>query len=138
MRSLKEIYEVTQNLNDVLTLFSLFANCKPIGFEDAIKREKWKNAMDEEIKAIKKNDSWELATLPRAHKAIGVKWLYKIKENARGEVERYKARLVAKGYNQRAGVDYDEVFALVARLETIRFIIALAAQNKWKIYQMDA
>ncbi|KAJ4723526.1 Retrovirus-related Pol polyprotein from transposon TNT 1-94 [Melia azedarach] len=58
-------------------------------------------------------------------------------ENSKGEIKRYKARLVAKGYSQRAGIDYDEVFAPVARLETIRLIISLAAQNKWKIHQMD-
>ena len=68
---------------------------------------------------------------------IGVKWVYKTKRNAKGEIERHKARLVAKGYSQKAGIDYDEVFAPVARLETIRLIISLAAQNKWKIHQMD-
>ena len=55
--------------------------------------------MDEEIKAIMKNDTWELTTLPKGHKAIGVKWMYKIKRNAKGEIERYNARLVAKGYS---------------------------------------
>ncbi|KAH9726279.1 hypothetical protein KPL70_008204 [Citrus sinensis] len=73
--------------------------------------------MDEEIKAIVKNDTWELTTLPKGHKAIGVKWVYKTKRNAKGEIERHKARLVAKGYSQKAGIDYDE--------------------NKWKIFQMD-
>ncbi|KAL5575123.1 hypothetical protein UlMin_016822 [Ulmus minor] len=93
--------------------------------------------MDEEIKAIKKNGTWKLTSLPKGHKAIGVKWVYKTKQNAKGEIKRYKARLVAKGYSQKAGIDYDEVFAPVARLETIRLIISLAAQNKWKIQQMD-
>ncbi|KAL5540945.1 hypothetical protein UlMin_044921 [Ulmus minor] len=93
--------------------------------------------MDEEIRAIKKNDTWELTSLLKGHKAIGVKWVYKTKRNAKGEIERHKARLVAKGYSQKAGIDYDEVFAPVARLETIRLIISLAAQNKWKIHQMD-
>ncbi|KAH9782617.1 hypothetical protein KPL71_008982 [Citrus sinensis] len=79
----------------------------------------------------------ELTTLPKGHKAIGVKWVYKTKRNAKGEIERHKARLVAKGYSQKAGIEYDEVFAHVARLETIRLIISLAAQNKWKIFQMD-
>ena len=65
--------------------------------------------MDEEIKSITKNDTWELTTLPRGHKAIGVRWVYKAKKNAKGDVERYKARLVAKGYSQRQGIDYDEV-----------------------------
>uniref|UniRef100_A0A803PYJ1 Reverse transcriptase Ty1/copia-type domain-containing protein n=1 Tax=Cannabis sativa TaxID=3483 RepID=A0A803PYJ1_CANSA len=94
--------------------------------------------MDEEINSItKKNDTWEPDTLPQGYKPIGVKWMYKEKKNAKGEVERYKARLVVKGYSQREDIDYDEVFALVARLETVRLIISLAAQNRWKIHQMD-
>ncbi|KAA0031828.1 copia protein [Cucumis melo var. makuwa] len=108
-----------------------------LNFEEALQNDKWKIAMDEEIKAIKKNDTWELSTLPNGKKAVGVKWVLKIKKNEKGEVERYKARLVAKGYYQRKGIDYDEVFAPVARLETIRLLIALAAQNNWKIFQMD-
>ena len=93
--------------------------------------------MDEEIKAIKKNDTWELASLPKGNNAISVKWLYKAKKNAKGEVKRYKARLVAKAYSQRANIDYDEVFAPVARLETVRLIISLSSQNNWRILQMD-
>nr|GFB86050.1 reverse transcriptase [Tanacetum cinerariifolium] len=93
--------------------------------------------MEEEIKSIEKNDTWELTTLPKGQKAIGVKWVYKAKKNAKGEVEKYKSRLVAKGYKQKHGIDYEEVFAPVARLETIRMIIAIAAQHKWKIHQMD-
>jgi hypothetical protein len=68
---------------------------------------------------------------------MGVKWVYKTKKNEKGEVQRYKARLVAKGYKQRKGIDYGEVFAPVARLETIRLMISLAAQYRWKIYQLD-
>ncbi|KAJ4702077.1 Retrovirus-related Pol polyprotein from transposon TNT 1-94 [Melia azedarach] len=135
-RSFQDLYEVTERL-DNLTLFCLFAECEPMSFGEAIQDEKWRNAMDEEIKAIVKNDTWELVSLPKGHKAIGVKWVYKVKQNSKGEIERYKARLVAKGYSQRAGIDYDEVFAPVARLETVRLIISLAAQNKWKIHQMD-
>ena len=135
-RSLREIYEVTENV-DELTLFCLFAGCEHIGYEDAVQSKEWQAAMDDEIKAIVKNNTWELATLPKGQKAIGVKWVYKAKKNANGEVERYKARLVAKGYSQRYGIDYDEVFAPVARLETIRLIISMAAQHKWRIYQMD-
>ena len=86
--------------------------------------------MDEEIKAIKKNDTWELATLPilpTGKKTPGVKWVYKLKKNAKGYAERYKARLVVKGYSQRQGIDYDEVLALIACLETIRLLISLVA-----------
>ncbi|KAH9687903.1 hypothetical protein KPL70_014941 [Citrus sinensis] len=135
-RSLQDLYEATER-HDNLTLFCLFADCEPVNFQEATLDEKWRTAMDEEIKAIVKNDTWELTTLPKGHKAIGVKWVYKTKRNAKGEIERHKARLVAKGYSQKAGINYDEVFAHVARLETIRLIISLAAQNKWKIFQMD-
>ena len=93
--------------------------------------------MDEEIASIERNDTWELTSLPEGHKPIGVKWVYKTKTNKEGQVEKYKARLVAKGYKQRQGIDYDEVFAPVARIDTIRLLTAVAAQNKWKIYQMD-
>jgi Reverse transcriptase (RNA-dependent DNA polymerase) len=93
--------------------------------------------MQEEMKAIEKNDTWELTTLPKGHKSIGVKWVYKKKMNVQGEVERYKARLVAKGYKQKTEIDYEEVFAPVVRMDTIRLLISLAAQNKWSIFQMD-
>ncbi|KAK6118919.1 hypothetical protein DH2020_047337 [Rehmannia glutinosa] len=93
--------------------------------------------MEEEIKMIEKNETWELTDLPQDKEAIGVKWVYKTKLNPDGSVQKYKARLVAKGYAQQYGIDYSETFAPIARLDTIRALIALAAQKQWKIYQMD-
>ena len=75
--------------------------------------------------------------LPEGGKKIRVKWIYKTKFNENGEVDKYKARLVAKGYNQHHGVDYTEVFSPVARMETIRLMVALASQRGWSIYQLD-
>ena len=66
-----------------------------------------------------------------------MKWVYKIKVKANGEIDRYKARLVAKGFEQREGYDYEEIFSPVVRMETVRLIIALATQRQWKIHQMD-
>lgn len=86
-----------------------------MSYEDTAKSQKWREAMDLEIKAIKKNETWELTTLPVGAKRIWVKWIFKTKLNENGEVEKYKARLVAKGYSQQFGIDYIEVFALVAR-----------------------
>lgn len=93
--------------------------------------------MKEEIKAIEKNNTWELTPLPRGQRTIGVKWVYKIKRTVDGEIDRYKARLVAKGYKQKYGVDYEEVFAPVARLDTVRMLISLVAHHSWKIYPLD-
>jgi hypothetical protein len=75
-----------------------------------VKDEKWRNTMDEEIKTIEKNNIWELTTIPKEQKSIGVKWMFKAKKNVKGEIERYKARLVVKGYSQRPGIDYGKVF----------------------------
>ena len=75
--------------------------------------------------------------LPKGQKIIGVKWIYKTKLNEKREIDKFKARLVVKGYNQKYGVDYQEIFAPVARQNTIRLVISLAAQNSWPIFQLD-
>ena len=93
--------------------------------------------MDVDIEAIKRNKTWELTDFPKGAKRIGVKWVFKSKLNENGKVDKCKARLVAKGYVQQHGMDYTEVFAQVARWDTIRMVIALAAQNGWKMYQLD-
>lgn len=82
-----------------------------------------------EIGSIEKNDTGDLVNLPPGHTTIGVKWVYKTKVKENGEVDKYKARLVVKGYKQEYGIDYTEVLAPVARLDTIRLIIALAGHN---------
>lgn len=101
-------------------------------FADAIQEEVWRNACQEEITSINRNNTWTVMDLPDGAKAIGLKWIFKIKRNSDGSINKYKSRLVAKGYIQRYGVGYEEVFAPVARIETIRFIISLAASNGWK------
>jgi len=98
MRSLDDLYEVTNHIDDV-TLYCYLATCDTIVFEEAINDAKWRIAMDGEIASIEKNDTWRLVLGPNKKKSIGVKWIYKEKNNAKGEVERYKARLVAKNYN---------------------------------------
>ncbi|KAM7520343.1 hypothetical protein LguiB_019305 [Lonicera macranthoides] len=132
-------YEVAgiDQTEDPLTHFVLFADCDPVAFEEAVKESKWQKAMNAEIEAIEKNKTWELTELPKGQKAIGVKWVYKTKLKENGKVDKYKARLVAKGYKQEFGVDYKEVFAPVSRHDTIRLVIALAAQNSWPIFQLD-
>ncbi|XP_057506547.1 uncharacterized mitochondrial protein AtMg00820-like [Actinidia eriantha] len=126
-------YETGQSLSDEesanMTHLALLSDGDPMTFEEAVKFEKWRQAMDQEMQAIERNDTWELMALPSGGKSIGVKWVFKTKFNKNGEVDKYKARLVAKGYCQQYGIDYAEVFAPVARLDTIRLVISLAAQK---------
>jgi len=90
-----------------------------------------------EMNSIQSNKTWELSMLPAGHKAIGLKWVFKVKKDPDGNIIKHKARLVAKGYAQREGVDFEEVFAPVARIETVRLLIALAAQKGWQVHHMD-
>ena len=134
MQSLEDIYENTEEINESC----LLADSEDITFEEAEKEEKWKEAMTEEIKSIEKNETWSLVDLPEGCKSIGVKRVFKKKLNAQGKVDRYKARLVAKGYKQKEGIDYEEVFAPVTRMETIRLLLLIAAQKiglyiKWML-----
>ncbi|RDX74672.1 hypothetical protein CR513_45547, partial [Mucuna pruriens] len=101
----------------------------PTHFDAAVKIEKWRKAMDVEMEVIKGNDTWELMKLLDGAKKVGVKWVYKTKFKENGEVDKHKARLVVKGYAQEYGVDYTELFAPVACMETICFVVALAAQK---------
>ncbi|KAL4036708.1 hypothetical protein IC575_000273 [Cucumis melo] len=139
MRStIQEIYNATNRINDDhFANFALLVGVDPITFDEAIQDEKWKIAMDQEIDAIRRNETWELMEVPTNKQALGVKWVYRTKLMSDGNVEKYKARLVVKGYKQEYGVDYEEIFAHVTRIETIRLILSLAAQNGWKVYQMD-
>ncbi|MCO5561003.1 hypothetical protein L7F22_014623 [Adiantum nelumboides] len=97
----------------------------------------WESAMDDEMDALVKNDTWDLVCLPSGKKAIGSKWVYKVKCKSDGSVERYKARLVAKGYAQTKGLDYDETFSLVAKMTTLKLVIAMASMFGCKLRQMD-
>jgi len=82
--------------------------------------------MHEEIKSIEKNQTWELVDLPLNKKSIALKWIYKVKMNPKGEVVRQKAKLVVKGFLQKARVDYSEIYAPVARIETVHVIVSIA------------
>ncbi|XP_074297950.1 uncharacterized protein LOC141628752 [Silene latifolia] len=103
----------------------------------ASKHQEWKNAMKEELKMLEKNHTWDLTERPKHKDVVGVKWVYRTKLNLDGSIQKFKARLVVKGYSQQYGTDYTETFAPIARHDTIRILIALAAQHKWNIFQMD-
>lgn len=115
----------------------LSINDEPRSYKEAKGLLEWRKASKEEIDSINKNKTWCLVEKPIGTKVIGLKWIFKIKKNADGTINKYKARLVAKGYVQESGIDFDEVFAPVARLETIRLLIALAASHGWEIHHLD-
>jgi hypothetical protein len=89
------------------------------------------------MKSIEENDTWCLADLPSGRRAIGLKWMFKVKRDVDGNLVKHKARLVVKGYAQRSGIDYDEVFAPVARLDYVQLLIALATSEGWEVHHLD-
>ena len=105
--------------------------------KEACEDECWIKAMDEELEQIERNNTWELVPRPKDKNVIGTKWVFKNKLNENGEVIRNKARLVCKGYAQQEGIDFEETFAPVARLEVIRMFLALSSFQNFKVFQMD-
>ena len=93
--------------------------------------------MKEELDALSKNHTWDLVTLPLGKSMVGCKWIYKIKTCSDGSIERYKSRLIAKGFTQEYEIDYEETFALVACISSVRTFLVVAAASKWDIFQMD-
>ena len=126
----------TRSLDDIYQRCNV-AVLEPAGYLEAEKDPQWKAAMKEELSMIEKNGTWELVERPNHQKVIGVKWVFRKKENADGTINKYKARLVVKGYAQIFGVDYFDTFAPVARQDTTRMLLAIAAQKQWKIHQLD-
>ena len=93
--------------------------------------------MQEELNQFERNEFWELVPRPNYQSVIGTKWVYRNKMDENGIIIRNKARLVAQGYNQQEGIDYEETFAPVARLEAIRMLLAFSCHKNFILYQMD-
>ncbi|GJU78832.1 ribonuclease H-like domain-containing protein [Tanacetum coccineum] len=110
---------------------------KPTKIAQSLDDESWVEAMQEELLQFKIQKVWTLVDLPYGKKAISTKWMYRNKKDERGIVVRNKARLVAQGYKQEEGIDYDKVFAPVARIEAIRLFLAYASFMNFLVYQMD-
>ncbi|KAA0045237.1 hypothetical protein IC582_016021 [Cucumis melo] len=127
-RSMEDIYNSSK--------FALMVS-DPVSYDEAASKEEWPQAMKEEMTAIEKNGKWKMVDLPEGKNAIGLKWVYKTKFAADGSLEKHKARLMAKGYAQQHGIDFEEIFSSVAHFETVRIVLALAAQQQWPVYQFD-
>ncbi|GJV87558.1 retrovirus-related pol polyprotein from transposon TNT 1-94 [Tanacetum coccineum] len=127
------------NLSEEAKAFalSMYSDEIPANTEQALKSKHWKDAMEEEIKALIKNNTWEKRVLPPGKKTVGCRWVFTIKYKPDGTIERYKARLVAKGHTQTYGIDYSETFSPVAKINTIRVLISIAANKGWPLHQFD-
>jgi hypothetical protein len=116
---------------------SLNTEIEPATFHSANQDPRWITAMQTEIEALNANKTWEFVDLPPDAAPIGSKWVYKIKRHADGTIERFKARLVAQGYSQTEGLDYFETFSPVAKLSTVRVLLALASIHGWYLHQLN-
>ncbi|RVW31840.1 Retrovirus-related Pol polyprotein from transposon TNT 1-94 [Vitis vinifera] len=109
----------------------------PNTIQEAFKISEWKKAVQDEIDALEKNGTWTITDLPVGKRPVGCKWIFTIKYKADRSVERFKARLVARGFTQSYGIDYQETFAPVAKLNTIRILLSLAVNQDWCLQQLD-
>ena len=112
----------------------------PVSYSQAVKdvnSDKWIDAMKDEIKSMAENEVWDVVQLPKGHKPVGCKWIFKTKLDCNGNIERHEARLVAKVFNQKEGIDYTETFSHVSRKNSLRIIMALIAQYDLELHQMD-
>ncbi|GJR03248.1 retrovirus-related pol polyprotein from transposon TNT 1-94, partial [Tanacetum coccineum] len=117
--------------------FCFISTIKPKNVNEALTDDSWIVAMQEELNQFIANDVWELVPQPRNMTIIETKWVFRNKLDENGIVSQNKARLVAQGYNQQEGIDYDETYAPVARLESIRILLAYACALDFKLFQMD-
>ncbi|KAK8923637.1 hypothetical protein KSP39_PZI019220 [Platanthera zijinensis] len=126
----------SKNLSTVLHS-SFLSQLEPNKFEEAIQDQHWIMSMQEELNQFRRCKVWELVPKPRDHNIIGTKWIFRNKLDESGVIVKNKARLVAKGYKQEEGIDFDQTFAPVARLEAIRMFLSYAVYQGFKVYQMD-
>ena len=127
-------------LNAVELYVSANSSGEPRSYREAITcpdAEHWNKAMEEEYNSLRDRGTWKVVPRPEGRKVVSSKWVYRVKYDADGNISRYKARLVARGYTQVLGVDYNETFAPVTRLETLRLLFAMAVQRDWEIRQID-
>ncbi|GJU18843.1 ribonuclease H-like domain-containing protein [Tanacetum coccineum] len=131
------IHPKSQILGDPKSVVQTRSKEEPKKISEDLQNDSWVQAVQEELLQFKLQQVWVLVDLPHGMKVIGTKWVYRNKRDERGVVVRNKARLVAQGYTQEEGIDYDEVFAPVARIEAIRLFLAFASFMGFIVYQMD-
>ncbi|WVZ80284.1 LOW QUALITY PROTEIN: hypothetical protein U9M48_027775 [Paspalum notatum var. saurae] len=127
----------SRNTAAFVQAYSFVSSIEPTTIDQALSDPDWVNAMHEELNNFTRNEVWTVEARPKGARVIGTKWVFRNYQDDEGNIVRNKARLVAKGYSQVEGIDFGETFALVARLEAIRFLLAYASHHDMKLYQMD-
>ena len=117
---------------DLAERLLLASDAEPTSFDEAAR-----HSMLDEMTSIEASDTWRLVERPTRARPIGLKWVYKVKKDEHGAIVKHKARLVARGFVQREGIDFEEVFAPVARMESVRLLLALAAAKDWGVHHLD-
>ena len=128
---------VVTRSREIISNSCFVSKIEPKNVKEALTDEYWISAMQDELNQFKRHEVWELVPRPEGTNIIGTKWIYKNKSDAEGVVTRNKERLVAQGYTQVEGIDFDEIFSPVARLESIRLLLGVACLLKFKLFQMD-
>jgi len=116
---------------------AFLSQIEPKSVGETLNYESWIAAMLDELNQFTRNEVWTLVPQSNNMNVVGTKWIYRNKLDETGVITRNKARLVAKGYNQEEGIDYDETFTLVARLEAVRLMLGSACMSGFKLFQMD-
>ena len=134
---IKEGVSTCSSISNFSRHTAFVSQVEPKSIEEALKDEKWVEAMHEELNQFARNDVWFLVPKTDEMNIIGSKWVFRNKLDDAGVITRNKARLVAKCYNQEEGIDYGETFTPVARLEVVRLLLAFACMSGFKLFQMD-
>jgi len=134
---IKEGVSTRSSISNYCRHTAFVSEIEPKSIEEALKDEKWVEAMHEELNQLERNEVWFLVPKTNEMNIIGSKWVFRNKLDEDGVITTNKARLVAKGYNQEEGIDYGETFAPVARLEAVRLLLAFACMSGFKLFQMD-
>lgn len=127
-------FSVSYIKKNSLTLSTIY---EPTTYDEAVRNENWKQAIQTKFSALMKTNTWELIHVPPNKKVVGCKWVFKLKLNADGSVEIYKADLFINGFTQTEGLDYLDTLSPMVKVTNVWVILALAASNNWFLYQLD-
>ncbi|RVW63823.1 Retrovirus-related Pol polyprotein from transposon RE1 [Vitis vinifera] len=128
---------ITRSKNDIFKPKAYLISTTPTSVPETLQPSHWKQAMTDEYLAHLRNNTWDLVPPPTDRKLIGCKWVFKVKENPDGTINKYEARLVAKGFHQIVGFDFNETFSPVVKPTTIRIVLTIALNLQWKVRQLD-